>query len=174
MIGGAGVYPGSFDPPTIAHAAVAEAALRLGLSRIDLTLSRNPLGKAMADDGAFRSRVERLDRMVAGRSRMRSAVRGARLVTDLAEGYDAVVVGADKWRQILEPRWYGGWSERDRALARLPTVLIAPRGDDRLDDLGPVPDRLEIIVLDLDPELREVSSTAIRDGEDRAVGWEAG
>ena len=41
-----GAYPGSFNPPTTAHLAVAEAALtRGGLDRVDLVLSRRPLGK---------------------------------------------------------------------------------------------------------------------------------
>ena len=41
-----GCYPGSFNPPTVAHLAVAEAALDVGnLDRIDLVVSRVALGK---------------------------------------------------------------------------------------------------------------------------------
>ena len=44
-----GVYPGSFDPPTIAHVAIAEAAVRAGaLDRLDLAISRVALGKDAA------------------------------------------------------------------------------------------------------------------------------
>jgi len=67
-----GVYPGSFDPLTIAHLAVAEIAVdHLGLDRLDLAISRFALGKEhLADDtvayvhirskfNCFQCRVER-------------------------------------------------------------------------------------------------------------------
>jgi nicotinic acid mononucleotide adenylyltransferase len=42
-------YPGTFDPPTIAHLAVAEAAWRAcGVERVVLVLSTDPIGKAEA------------------------------------------------------------------------------------------------------------------------------
>ena len=35
-----GVYPGSFNPPTVGHVAIVEAAIRLhDLDRIDLVVS---------------------------------------------------------------------------------------------------------------------------------------
>ncbi len=41
-----GAYPGSFNPPTVAHLAIADAARRrLGLDRVDLIISRDALGK---------------------------------------------------------------------------------------------------------------------------------
>ncbi|MEC9056798.1 MAG: hypothetical protein VX477_00005, partial [Actinomycetota bacterium] len=41
-----GVYPGSFDPPTLAHLTVADTARRRhSLDRVVWTLSRHPLGK---------------------------------------------------------------------------------------------------------------------------------
>ncbi len=43
---GIGVYPGSFDPPTVAHLAIAEAARdQAGLDRVVLAVSRAALGK---------------------------------------------------------------------------------------------------------------------------------
>ncbi len=61
-----GVQPGSFDPPTLAHLAIAWAALRHhDLDRVVWTVSRRPLGK-----DAGRTDVEaRLDvlRAVAAR-----------------------------------------------------------------------------------------------------------
>jgi nicotinic acid mononucleotide adenylyltransferase len=39
-------FPGSYNPPTVAHLAMAEAAVRqCGVSRVDLVLSRSTLGK---------------------------------------------------------------------------------------------------------------------------------
>ena len=44
--GARGVYPGSFDPLTIAHLAIAEAAVHEApLDHLDLALSRSALGK---------------------------------------------------------------------------------------------------------------------------------
>lgn len=169
-----GIYPGSFDPPTVAHLAVAEAALAEGLGRLDLVLSRDALGKPGVDERELVAREARLRRAAAGDPRLRVRLRSEQLIADLAVGYDAVVVGADKWRQIMDPVWYGGIVERDRALARLPLVLIAPRGDDELVDLrsstsGFGSEGPRIRVLELDARYRSVSSTAVREG--RGGGW---
>ena len=52
----------------------------------------------------------------------------AQLITDIAAGYDVVVMGADKWAQVRDPAWYdGSTAARDAALARLARVLVAPR-----------------------------------------------
>src|SRR6185436_14384082 len=41
-----GAYPGTFNPPTVAHLAVALAARsQCGLDRVELVLSEVPLGK---------------------------------------------------------------------------------------------------------------------------------
>lgn len=177
MSGPVGVYPGSFDPPTIAHLAVAETAVAAaGLHRLDLVFSRDALGKDTVSDGQLERRRRRLHRAVADRSKLAVAVRSERLIVDLAHGYDAVVLGADKWRQVLDPVWYGSSRNRDRALERLPLVLIAPRGTDEIEDLEQLTGRRagpEIRVLDLPRHLRDVSSTAVRRGVPEAEGWEA-
>ena len=38
----------------------------------------------------------------------RSRVTDRQLIAEVAAGYDAVVVGVDKWLQIVDPAWYGG------------------------------------------------------------------
>ena len=51
----------------------------------------------------------------------------AQLLADIAEGYDVLIMGADKWHQVLDVRYYGGSGEaRDAAVARLPRLAIAP------------------------------------------------
>src|SRR4051794_40825997 len=107
-----GVYPGSFAPLTIAHLAVADAAREhLGLVRLDLAISRDALGKpelAMADgDAAVHERLELVRRSLGGRDWLEVVVVEARLIVDIAEGYDAVIMGADKWAQVNDPAWYG-------------------------------------------------------------------
>lgn len=161
---GVGCYPGSFDPPTIAHLAVAEAAVRqAGLDRVDLVISRRTLGKHHLDEATVSRRVAVLEAVVATRPWLGIGVSAGGLVVDVAEGYDAVVMGADKWAQVNDPAWYGGSAAaRDAALARLPRVLVAPRG-------GVRPAGVEL--LDLPDHLTDVSASAVRDGLPHAAGW---
>ena len=98
-----GVQPGSFDPPTLAHLAIADAARRAVLDRV-------------ADDHTW----------------LEVVVSDARLVADLAAGHNVVVMGADKWHQLHDPAFYGAEADGAAtamadALGRLPTCAVAPR-----------------------------------------------
>jgi nicotinic acid mononucleotide adenylyltransferase len=160
-----GVYPGSFDPPTIAHVAIAEAAVAAGaLDRLDLALSRVALGKDAAAQPSLGVRVEMLERLTATRPWLAVVVTDAQLITDIADGYDVVVMGADKWAQVRDPAWYdGSVTARDAAVARLARVLVAPRPGFDLD--GALP-------LDLPEHLLDVSSSAARAGEHHLIAPE--
>ena len=166
-MGGVGAYPGTFDPPTVAHLAVAEAALLQGsLSRVDLVLSRRPLGKDPAVP-SFEDRLAVLHAVAAGRSWLGVRVTDRRLIADVCQGYDAVVMGLDKGYQVVDPTWYGGSTEeRDRAVASLPTVLLALR------DGSPAPQRLPdgVRVLTVPDRHLPVSSSLARAGR---VEWMA-
>ncbi len=156
-----GAYPGTFDPPTVAHLAIAEAAWRQGgLDRVELILSRSPLGKDPAVP-SFEHRMHVLERVAASRSWLGVAVTDKRLIADVAAGYDAVIMGTDKWLQVCDPAWYGGSIEaRDAALARLPALLIVHRP-------GPenIPARPEnALPLVVDESNAEVSSSLARAG----------
>ena len=158
-----GCYPGSFDPPTVAHLAVAEAAVEAAaLDRLDLVVSRVALGKEHLGAPSLAERVAVLEAVAATRPWLGVAVTDARLITDIARSYDAVVMGADKWRQVNDPAWYADEAERDAAVASLPLVLVAPRGDDRPDGVR---------LLDVDGALRHVSATAVREGHPHAATW---
>jgi hypothetical protein len=156
-----GVYPGSFNPPTIAHLAIAEAAVdQCRLDRIELVISRDALGKHPDDLLPVDERSSRLGRLAVERPWLAIAVTERRLIVDIAADYDLVVVGADKWAQVVDPAWYGdSTDERDAVLARLPHVAVAPRPPAALPEPGP-----RLTVLDIDDALHEVSSTAVRDG----------
>jgi hypothetical protein len=85
-----------------------------------------------------------------------------------------VVLGADKWHQILHPDWYGGVAARDEALRRLPTVAIVARPPWPMPGEAPeaaAPDGVEVVVLATDPLHHPVSATAVRAGRD---DWRAG
>jgi len=152
-----GVYPGSFDPLTVAHIAIAEAARAAAtLDRIDLALSRRALGK---DDGAHTSietRTRAIEDAAVARPWLGVIVTEAQLIVDIARGYDAVVMGADKWAQVRDPEWYGDdVIARDAALASLPRVLVAPRPGFDTDGAQ---------ALDIGAEFADVSSTRARSG----------
>lgn len=155
-----GAYPGTFDPPTIAHLAIAEAALdQGGLDRLELVVSRSPLGKDPSVP-AFEDRLEVLEAVAASRSWLSVRVSPHRLIADVVAGYDAVVMGMDKWLQVVDPAWYGGSiASRDRAVESLPPVLLATRA-------GVVGGSLpgNVRVLSLDDGLAPVSSTLTRAG----------
>jgi predicted RNA-binding protein with PIN domain len=165
----AGAYPGSFDPLTVAHLAIAEAAVaHAGLERLDLVISRSALGK----DGAHLpvdARVDAIGRAARTRPWLRAAVTDAQLVADIARGYDVVVMGADKWAQVCDPAWYGGdVAARDAAVGALPRVLVAPRAGFVVD---PRPGRVEVLALA--ESVVHVSSTRARAGEHDLVAPEA-
>ena len=146
-------FPGTFDPPTIAHLAVAEAAWRAcGVERIDLVLSLDPIGKEAAS--ALDRRLAVVREVVAGPPWLGVAVTDARLIADVAAGYDVVVMGADKWAQVLDPSYHTSEDEWRASLARLPRVVVARRGDQPIEG--------DVLVLDVD--LGDVSSTAVRQG----------
>ena len=158
------MYPGSFNPPTVAHIAIAAAAReQRSLERVVLVLSRSPINKEHVDRPLFEHRVDVLRAEAARHRWLDVEITEARLLVDIACGYDVLVMGADKWAQVIDPTWYGGSAvARDAAVARLPRVLVAPRAGER-------PGGVEL--LDLPDHLADVSATAVRDGAPHAAGW---
>jgi hypothetical protein len=148
-----GAYPGTFDPPTIAHLAIAEAAWKqCGLSGVDLIVNREPLGKSSVQSLA--TRVAMLEAVAVSRPWLAVVVTDRLHVADIAEGYDVVILGADKWAQVVDPGFYESDAHRDAAVARLPRLAVAPR------NTAPVPDGCTV----LDIDMPTVSSSAARSG----------
>lgn len=148
-----GAYPGTFDPPTIAHLAIAEAArAQCPLDDVDLVLNRNPLGKTGMR--ALDARIEMLHAVAAERPWLHVVVTEKLHLADIAADYEVLILGADKWVQVLDVSFYESVAARDAAVARLPMLAVAPR-----EGLA-VP--AECVLLDV--ELSDVSSTAARAG----------
>lgn len=177
-LGPVGCYPGSFNPPTVAHLAVAEAAVAAaGLVRLDLVVSTVALAKEDLAVPTLADRLAVLEEVSATRPWLGVVRTERQLIAEIAEGYDVVVMGADKWRQVTDPSWYGDDpSARDAAVAGLPRVLVAPRAGDR-------PTGVEL--LDVHEDHHHVSASAVRDGSRpewvlpeadryRAGGWQRG
>ena len=68
-----------------------------------------------------------LDQVATDHAWLEVNVVDARLVADLADGYDVVVMGADKWRQLHDPSFYEDGAAMAEALSRLPPCAVAPR-----------------------------------------------
>ena len=151
-----GVYPGTFDPPTIGHLAICEAVIdHHRLAGLDLVVSRNPLAKNVMEQPSLEERIAVIEASTAHLEIVRVVVTELRLIADIADGYDLVVMGADKWHQVNDPVFYDSEDHRDEAIDRLPTLAVATRGAD------PVPIEHRLIVPD---HIDEVSSTAARSG----------
>ncbi len=172
-------YPGSFNPCTVAHLAIADAAHeQLGVSSIDLVLSEIALGKEFAEAPTPADRASRVHEVRGERTWLDVRITHHRLLADMAEHYDWLIVGADKWAQLIELSWYGGLDGRAAALARLPSIAVAPRpphpqpsADDLATLSATLPRKLHVVLLDVAPHLAEVSSTAVRGGRH---DWHAG
>ena len=151
-----GVYPGSFNPPTIAHLAIAEAARDThDLDRLVLRVSRSALAKEHVEHPPFEERIEVIEQSIDHLDWLHVEVTHHQLLVDVAAGFDLLIVGADKWHQIHDPIWYGDDPvARDEAIAQLPDVVVVPR------DGVEIPADLALHV----PEAAGVSSTLARDG----------
>lgn len=174
-----GVLAGSFNPPTLAHVALAASALAHGdvdavlwvISRVTVdkeAVTRAPLAARLTVLAAL---TEALPGDAAGLINGGLYADQARLLraalpqmTDLA-----FIVGYDKIVQIFDPRYY---ADRDAALHDLFTnarLLVAPRGDDDAAALTallaapaqrPWADR--VAGIPLDPRWRRLSSSEVR------------
>jgi nicotinic acid mononucleotide adenylyltransferase len=149
-------YPGTFNPPTIAHLAVANAALvQLDIDEVVFVLTERTLGKDDAQLPSARHRASELRSL--SNKRFDAVVTDQSLLAEIAQGYDWLIMGADKWEQINEVRWYGDSAERrDAAIQALPSVAVVPR-----PPFG-VPNHL--VRLEIAEHFAEVSSTAVRSG----------
>src|SRR5437899_10452704 len=157
-------YPGTFDPPTIAHVAVAEAALTTcAVDRVELVLSRDPIGKTAPTPLA--DRLAALEALCGDRPWLTVVVTDHRLIADVCQGYDLVVMGADKWAQVLDPAYHESEDDWRASLDRLPTVAVARRGNLPIEGHP-----FDNTVLLLDVDLGDVSSTAVREGR---TDWRA-
>ncbi|MFV0257687.1 MAG: hypothetical protein ACK5PP_04470, partial [Acidimicrobiales bacterium] len=155
-----GVYPGSFNPPTVAHVAIARAAMeQRDLDRVVLVHSAEVLGKDVVARPLFAHRHAVLEATAAEHPWLEAALTEHRLLVEIAAGYDVVIMGADKWHQIQELHWYEPprTASRDAALAALPEPAVAPRHP------LVVPDGVRL-TLDDGHDLHRVSSTAARAG----------
>ena len=150
-----GVFPGSFNPPTSAHLAISEAVLvQHRLDVLAWSVSRVALTKEDVQRPRLGDRLAVLHEVAARLDWLEISVTDVQLLSEIAAGFDVIVMGADKWQQIHDPVFYGNDpARRDASIAALPTVAIAAR---------PPHDCPAELVLDLPDWVGAVSSTQAR------------
>jgi nicotinic acid mononucleotide adenylyltransferase len=178
------VFPGSFNPPTLAHLAMLRQARAWitqrhgGHWQIYAALSRHIVDKETTARMTLLDRVALLERLLTGHTGVLLLNRG--LYVEQAQGIRAAfpqirrlyfLLGFDKIVQIIDMRYY---ADRDAALRELFTLaelLVAPRGADGKNQLNALLARPEnrpfvsyIHALPLDARYREMSSTSARQG----------
>ena len=180
-----GVLAGSFNPPTLAHVALADSALTYGaLDLIVWSISRVTVDKEAVTRASLDARLIALAALTEARDHDAAALIMGGLYADQAHALRATlpqltdlafIMGYDKIAQIFDPRYY---TDRDAALDTLFTrarVLVAPRGDDdaaQVTALTQAPanqrwgDRVQ--TLPLDARWRQLSSTEVRARIDHA------
>jgi phosphopantetheine adenylyltransferase len=160
-----GVFPGSFNPLTIAHLEIARLARDAhNLEHVDLAVSTIALDKPTPPGPGLAERIELIEADVAEFDWLSVTVTDEQLIADIAEGYDVVIMGADKWEQVNDVRYYESTTARDDAIARLPTLAVARRAGSHVDDH---------LALALPEELQSVSSSAARAGKREHMAPEA-
>jgi nicotinic acid mononucleotide adenylyltransferase len=171
------VLPGAYNPPTSAHVALAETARARGFDSVLFSLGTVTIDKPRSGL-RLEERIQLLVE-VAEESGFGVVLVNRGLYAEQAEAlrrslHDmerlAFVIGMDKVEQIFDRRYY---ADRDRSLGALferAELLVAARGG--LDQ--PALARLlqeptartythRIGWLDLDPHVREVSSSGVRE-----------
>ncbi|MGH2725215.1 MAG: hypothetical protein ACRDI0_13350 [Actinomycetota bacterium] len=176
--GPVGIVPGSFDPITRAHVALAEALRRRGADPALFVYSARTLAKegppAPPPLLPPERRLAAVTAVCEGGTGLGLAVCSHGLVADQAEAAAAsfpgarplVALGSDKLRQLFDPRWY---DDRDAALERLfaaADVAFAVRAGDE-PVVGAVLSANprwagSVERIDLPPTVAGISSSAVR------------
>ena len=153
-----GVYPGSFNPLTIAHLGVATAAkAQRGLDVVHLAISVVALDKEHVAQPSVEQRISVIEASVAAHPWVEVVTTEAQLLADISIGYDTLILGGDKWAQVNELRFYDSPAHMDECLDALPELAIAPRAG------VPIPEQH---LLDVDPKFADISSSAVRSGRE--------
>jgi nicotinic acid mononucleotide adenylyltransferase len=132
------VLPGSFNPLTRAHTALARAALRHGVDAVAFGLSVRIVDKEQVTGATLEDRLLVLEEYVARRPEHAVVLLNRGLYVDQAAALHAAfpglrelafIVGYDKVVQIFDPRYYDDRDAALRQLFDLATLLVAPRDE---------------------------------------------
>jgi nicotinic acid mononucleotide adenylyltransferase len=179
------VFPGSFNPPTVAHLALLKQAWQFarvhGPMHMYAALSTHITDKERVQRPLLLDRIYLLETVLRNHARHTGIMLFNRgLYVEQAEAVQNAfpqvsdlyfLIGFDKIVQIFDPRYY---NDRDLALHELfdlADFLVAPRGEAGPEELGILLDRPEnrqyaghVHALALSAAYRNISSTRIREG----------
>jgi len=176
-VGSVALLAGSFDPITVAHLAMAEAALG-GSDLVVLTYSVRTLPKETAVAPPLLSEAERIATVAsvcAGRPGLALGLSSHGLLADQVAAARAlfpgaaisVVLGSDKLRQLFDPRWYEDIGASLLGLFAEAELRYALREGDDVGEalagaarLGPA---ARVAPLPVDPAVAAVSSRGVRE-----------
>ncbi|HXJ42636.1 MAG TPA: hypothetical protein VNH18_25370, partial [Bryobacteraceae bacterium] len=158
------IFPGAWNPPTVAHVAIARAALKWA-DEVVWMLPRTFPHKSF-DGAAFEARREMLRSLAALEGGFSAAISDAnlhfRMAAEAREAYGSgpeigIISGRDAAERIAT--WdYGEPGVFERMLAEYPLLIAARRGE-----YTPDPQHADrILLLNLEQSFDEVSSTEIR------------
>ena len=95
------VYPGSFNPPTIAHLAISEAAItHCNVDTVVWTVSRIALAKEEVVRPLFEHRLAVLQEVAKEFEWLKVKVTEKQLLADIALGYDLLIMGAAAYSRV--------------------------------------------------------------------------
>lgn len=174
-----GIFSGSFNPPTMAHMALAQTVLDLaGLDVLLWTMSRVTVDKETVTKASLAMRLVMMRTIALANPLTGVALVNRGLYTQQAEAFWqtfptlkslVIVVGFDKVAQIVDAKYY---QDRERSLNALfsrAELWVAPRDNNTHRDLVGLMNKPEnrqwsqrVHYLPLQPSLRTLSSTALR------------
>ncbi len=159
-----GFFPGTFNPLTVAHLALADAAISSGCDQVFFCLPLVSVDKEDIDDVV--ARLAQTARFLAGYAHLTAAVMNVGLYVNIAEAArrflpgarPVLLCGADKIEQIFDQAYYADPLEQVlSSLFAKADIWASPRSGSIL------PEHPNVRELSLDPAFLKVSSSEVRD-----------
>lgn len=132
-----GVLCGSFNPPTLAHVGLADAAAAAGLDYVVYAVAKVTVDKETVTGLALEDRLLLLRACIAGQAGRGVALVNRGLYVEQARAFRTLfgsgtrltfVVGMDKLFQVLDPSYYVDRDEALDELFSLASLMVANRG----------------------------------------------
>lgn len=173
--GRVGLLPAAYNPPTVAHLALAHAAQRtFGLDQVVYVLAEAMPHKRVERPG-FQERLQWLSALAKDQPRRAAAACGPGLVIEMVQAFRGefgpacdifVISGRDAAERYAS--WdYGTGMPFAEQLRHFRLVVAARDGEYRVD----AGHEGRILLFRIDPRSGEASSTAVREAVRKGAGW---
>ena len=173
------LLPGAFNPPTMAHLALAEASLRaIPGAQLFFALGTTTIDKEQTERAALLDRLLLLDQLARRVGNLGVMLTNRGLYVEQAAAARAAfpeitdlyfVVGYDKIEQIFDARYYHDRDAALTALFSLARLLVAPRASHEEADVHRLLNRSEnrafqgaIRLIPFPVEYRDIASSYVR------------